>query len=865
MASSNFINECKNGANANRLGKFTINNVNINQSEYLNSMTITDSIYNNGLILGGIFDRTLEATIVNKPSNLNLESQVVSNVAMGVVYADTTTEYVDFDNFIIEDIEDSETGSKTSFTAYGSGAKLDEPYNCTLDFSNDTSHTIYEFLEDVCDQLGLTPANQSITNGTIAITGNPFKNLESCRVVLEAIEKVSCSYAVIDWANQTLDLRWFSGSLAYEFNTSDYSTLKGSLTKYGPVNVVIIGNSQITGENVSEEDDESIAQNGETQIMIDEPYFLYTQTLREQALPAIFNKIDGFEYCDVELETPYGKPFLKVGDKIKINAPDGTIYNTYVLTHQVSFNGTFSSTIKSPALTNEQQKMKNNINSSSIQNRLKKTEIVVDKINGEITSTVARVDILEESIDALEVRPDTNLAVVTVDTSRKPFENKTYEIGYNVKFLGSAVATGYTITTLSQHTGITVSLATLGKIRFTVASSTAIPSEDNKYDFTVSYTIAGDTYTADMTVVVSTITNEAEQNVVVSNTEPTDTSVLWYDTTSYKLKSYIAELHTYQFTNDSIFIADKEYYELINDSYVQVAYDSTTQKYTLNGGTEYSVGDTMPPNTLYEHIDISAGWYEVNEDSNLQNYVDGIARSLSSTTSYLNGRIDGVAGDLGRTNTSLTALQGTVSNNYTYLNGELQRQGTEVTKISTIESSVKKLQTDTYDKTQIQSILDGEAFFVTKDKQYQAGTVYYNSNHEKMTAGTDYTIGADITGTVYEHGQVTTVVNNISVFDDEGLKIRRENGNNQIISETTGLYNDKGISIHAVANYVESDEVLYAGYVADSRFGAKYIGNTIVYTDNLKVNTYSELGTGVLIQDYTDPKTNRTGTGWFAL
>jgi hypothetical protein len=368
-----------------------------------------------------------------------------------------------------------------------------------------------------------------------------------------------------------------------------------------------------------------------------------------------------------------------------------------------------------------------------------------------------------------------------------------------------------------------------------------------------------------MTVVVSTISSEVEQNVVVSDTEPTDTSVLWYDTTSNKLKSYIAELHTYQFTNDSIFIADKQYYELINDSYVQVAYDNTTQKYTLNNGTVYNVGDTMPPNTLYEYIDISAGWYEVNEDNNLQNYVDGIARSLSVAASNINSRIDGVAGDLGRTQSSLTALQGTVSGNYEYLNGELQRQGTQVTKISTIENSVKKLQTDTYDKTQIQSILDGEAFFVTKDKQYQAGTVYYNSNYQKMIAGTDYTVGADISGTVYEHGQVTTVVNNISVFDDEGLRIQRENGDGQIISETTGLYNDKGISIHAVSNYVESDEVLYAGYVADSRFGAKYIGNTIVYTDNLKVNTYSELGTGALIQDYKDPSTNNNGTGWFAL
>ena len=38
MATQNFINECKNRANANRLGKFSIGNLEVNQSNYLTSI-----------------------------------------------------------------------------------------------------------------------------------------------------------------------------------------------------------------------------------------------------------------------------------------------------------------------------------------------------------------------------------------------------------------------------------------------------------------------------------------------------------------------------------------------------------------------------------------------------------------------------------------------------------------------------------------------------------------------------------------------------------------------------------------------------------------------------------------------------------
>lgn len=862
MASTNYINECKKGANSNRLGKFTINNTEINQSNYLNQVSIKDSIYNDGNLLGSIFDKTLEATIINKPTNLDLESAKITNVGIGINFS--TPEYVTFDDFVIEEIKDSDTENSTSFTAYGSGAKLDEPYKCTLNFEN-TTHTIYEFYEDVCKQLGLTPNDKTITNGTIAVNGNPFNNNESCRVVIGAIEKVSCNFIDINWKEKTSNLRWFSNTIDYEFATSDYSTLEGSLLKYGPLNVVIIGNSQITGENVTKQDDESIAENGENQIMIDEPYFLYNQNLRVQALPAIFDKLNGLEYYDVKLTSYYGKPFLKVGNKIRINSPENKVYDTYILTHEFTYNGAFKSIISSPALNKEEQKVKNQIDSDSIRNRLTKAEIEVNKIAGEINSTVARVDMLEQSIDALEVNLDTNILVVSVNNEKKPFSSKTYEVDYNVKFLGTEITEGYTITVNGSYSGITTDVSSLGKIKFEVNSNTAIENEENKFAFNISFTSAGTEYTNTIYVTISTLTNESEQNVIISLDEPTDTTVLWYDLNSNKLMKYTDEMSGYTLTTDTVFNADTQYYEKINDEYSMVGYDSETQTFTLNDGTEYKVGDTIPYNSLYEYVEIEAGWSVVNDDKNLEIYVNNIASNLVSTSSSLLNRINNVEEKTDLANDSIKNIDESTKKELGKFRAELDEKEIEISKISTIEKSVTRLQTNTYDKTQVQSILNGNGYFPTTDTTYQSGTIYYNSSYIQLVASTDYQIGQEITGTIYEYGIVTSVVNNVSKFDDNGLLIQRTNAEDKIISDTTGLYNDKGISIHAVKNHEEADEVLYAGYVDDDRFGDKYIGNTIVYTNNLKVDTYAEFGDKVQIQSYQDHVTGYEGGGWFTL
>ena len=415
MATQNFINECKKRANANRLGKFTLGNLVVNQTNYLKSIELKDSCYVDDTIIGSVYTKSADVKLLNLPANTDLVGETITP-EIGVDYLDESDpEYITFDDYIIESVNDEQTASGTGFTAMNGGTLLDKQYVCNLSFENGATHTIYEFYEDACDQLGLTPTDATIDNGSLVMTGNPFQNKETIRIVLGEVAKVSCSLIKIDWHNETISLTWLSNQIDYEFTTSDYSTLEGSLEQYGPLNVIVIGNSQLDGENVTKTDSESVALNGEHQIMIDAPYFLYTEALRTQAINTIYNKLDGLTYYDLTLTTPYGKPFLEVGNKIRINTNENQIYDTYVLSHTFTYDGAFKSVIESPALTSEEQKVKNELRSNTIKERMKRTEGIVDKTTGDITAIAQRVTTTEDELGNVYSKDDVDTMIINAE------------------------------------------------------------------------------------------------------------------------------------------------------------------------------------------------------------------------------------------------------------------------------------------------------------------------------------------------------------------------------------------------------------------------------------------------------------------
>ena len=419
MASTNFINECKNRTNANRLGQIIVEDIStpITQSNNLQSFEIDSGCYVDGNIIGSVYAKCLKANFIADSNNLTDKS---IQAQIGVKYADLSTEYLNMGKYKVERPNNEITANMSQITAYDDlYTKLDDKYICNIDYSTGDK-TLSDLYIDVCNQLGLIPVTTTFINSTIPITANPFTNGEKNRIVLQTIAKISCSFVDIDNDTNKIDLCWLSSSKTpdYTFYKNDYSSVEGGQVICGPINCLIIKNSQINDENVTIKDDESIEENGEHSIVISEDYVLHNAELRQQAITSIWSRVKGMKYIDCKLITYYGKPFLKLGDKIRVYISETEYFDTYVLKHGFTYDGTFTSIIESPALTEQEIATKQELSLGEI---LKNTQIDVNKQKQEIQSTIKRVD--ETSEQMTQITQTVNNYGITIKDVQKSLES----------------------------------------------------------------------------------------------------------------------------------------------------------------------------------------------------------------------------------------------------------------------------------------------------------------------------------------------------------------------------------------------------------------------------------------------------------
>lgn len=386
MANTNFINECKNRANANRLGQIIVDGIDtpITNSDNLQSFEIDSGCYVDGNIIGSVYAKCLKANFIAEQNNLSDKSLYAK---IGVKYADLSNEYINMGKYKVERPNNEITANMSQLTAYSDlYTNLDSKYVCNIDYSTGDK-TLSDLYADVCTNLGLTPKSLEFINSTIPIVANPFTNGEKNRTVLQTIAKISCSFVDIDNDTNEIDLCWLSQNEEpdYIFYKSDYSSVEGGEVICGPINCLIIKNSQIDDENVTIKDEESIKLNGEHSITISDDYILHNAELRQQAIDSIWSRVKGMKYVDCKLTTYYGKPFLKLGNKIRIYISDTEYFDTYVLKHNFTYDGTFSSVIQSPALTEQEIKNKQDV---SLAEALANVQIDVNKQEKQITALI---------------------------------------------------------------------------------------------------------------------------------------------------------------------------------------------------------------------------------------------------------------------------------------------------------------------------------------------------------------------------------------------------------------------------------------------------------------------------------------------
>ena len=353
------------------------------------SFTVEDDCYVSDTFIGTTVTKKLTLEIYNTDNEINLENKEVQ------AFAGVDDEYVPFGTFIIQKPDDEEVKETLSAYGYDYMSKFDVEY----EDNNNYPITLYNFLKNLCSQVGLELGSVSIVNGTYEISGNPFTNNETCRTVLSSIAQLAGGFARIGRDDKVYILNLESMPLEASsidiLDGNNYSDDFSKNNEYGEINSLVIELSEdIEGENTAIQDANSILENGLTEVVISGNYFMTSEAEREKVIEGIWEVLKGKHYLPFSV-TYYGYPWLDAGDNIYILDSKDVSYESYVLNHTFTYTGSFSGTIETEALTEAQTQY---VNTNDISTTFKRVEISVDKINGEITQIVEQNSEYEEKL-----------------------------------------------------------------------------------------------------------------------------------------------------------------------------------------------------------------------------------------------------------------------------------------------------------------------------------------------------------------------------------------------------------------------------------------------------------------------------------
>lgn len=231
----------------------TLPEIIINESNYLKDLTFEELRYvpDEGFI-GGTVAKRVTGNFNNVDSSFSIQDREFE-LYIGVDLEDETTEYIKYGTFIVQKPEDDQVTDNTSFEALDYMIKLNLPWTDRMTYPC----TLKQLFDDLVDQSGLSTTVTSFLNQDFIVENNQFEDGTTRRDVLKAIAQVAFNWARIDENNNIVMDFEIKDDITETLTVDNYYNFTKQ-DAYGPVNVIVIRNSQVEGENVTIKDEELI-------------------------------------------------------------------------------------------------------------------------------------------------------------------------------------------------------------------------------------------------------------------------------------------------------------------------------------------------------------------------------------------------------------------------------------------------------------------------------------------------------------------------------------------------------------------------------------------------------------------------------
>lgn len=338
--------------------------------------------------IGQFIAKQVTGTIKNPSDDFSMTDREFK-LQMGIKVGDTLTWY-SLGNFLVTKVTDDEVGDTTKFEALDYTKKFNKKYEDTITYPC----TMLELAQNICEQCGCELGSTDFKHKDWVIDGNYFQNNESCRDIMKNLGKLAYSWVRVDWNNKVyFDFTKKTTVDSYNKITNhEYYSLTTQKEKK-IVNRVVIGYSNIDGEQTKVEDTASIEANGLCEIIIFDNPLVYSQALREKAIVGASDLL-GLEYTPLEMQT-IGHPWLKGYELIEATDMEGKVYKTIPFNRTIQYFGHIKSLIK---IETETKTNTEYAYESGLKNDFLNAQIQVNKKLGTITSTVDEMNTKVEDI-----------------------------------------------------------------------------------------------------------------------------------------------------------------------------------------------------------------------------------------------------------------------------------------------------------------------------------------------------------------------------------------------------------------------------------------------------------------------------------
>lgn len=380
-------------------------------SDEISKIEIYGSAYQNDKVLGNLAQHSLTLEILGdltKSIPLTIENTLQAYIG---VLVDDVYEYVQFQDFYATSVTYSDTTNVTKIIATDNIVKLNKEF---VD-SNTYPMSLKSYLESVLTYCGLQLENTSFFNDDFVIDAQPINSYTSARDIVSKVAEMALSYAIVNKVSNKIELRKafdpFTRAYTHDELSSftheelsnlthfdiqhavglddesvskqNYWSFKLSDNWFGTfgINTLTLKNSQVDGDSNTVLDNTYVDVDGNVELVISDNPFINTEDKRLNVIDDIFNEIVNYKYSPYTLEYR-GFPYLEVGDIVDITNMEDNSFASPIYDYTIRYDGGLYGKIGAKALSKVETTY---YNTQTLSNRVKHAEVVVDKVQGEVT------------------------------------------------------------------------------------------------------------------------------------------------------------------------------------------------------------------------------------------------------------------------------------------------------------------------------------------------------------------------------------------------------------------------------------------------------------------------------------------------